>query len=133
MVQNCWNWLFLYHKWFTSCERKNGFVFCLLTSSDLITTWVLLNFSFALMQKKQKNIHALLLFFCMHESSISLLENQKRKNYLKAPFRSPSRSPFRLNLRTAATLLYPCFLFFLFKGEIVVVARSLLLNCSLSF
>jgi hypothetical protein len=43
-------------------------------------------------------------------------ENQKRKNYLKAPFRSPSRSSFVLNSRTAATLLFRCFLCFLFKG-----------------
>ena len=63
---------------------------------------VLLNnvFSFALMQKKQK----------------IKPENQKRKNYLKVPFRSPSRSSFVLDSRTTATLLYGCFLCFLFKG-----------------
>jgi hypothetical protein len=32
-------------------------------------------------------------------------ENQKLENYLEASFRSPSRSSFVLNLRTAATLL----------------------------
>ena len=57
-------------------------------------------FSFALMQKKQK----------------IKPENQKRKNYLKVPFRSPSRSSFVLNSRTTATLLCRCFLCFLFKG-----------------
>jgi hypothetical protein len=36
-------------------------------------------------------------------------ENQKLKNYLKVPFRSPSRSSFVLNSRTAATLLSRCF------------------------
>jgi hypothetical protein len=37
-------------------------------------------------------------------------KDQKRKNYRQAPFRSPSRSSFVLNSRTAATLLYRCFL-----------------------
>jgi hypothetical protein len=43
-------------------------------------------------------------------------ENKKLKNYLKVPFRSPSRSLFKLNSRTASTLLFRCFLCFLFKG-----------------
>ena len=46
----------------------------------------------------------------------SLPENSKLKNYLKTMFRSPSRSLFKLNSRTAATLLFRCFLCFLFKG-----------------
>jgi hypothetical protein len=48
-------------------------------------------------------------------------ENQKRKNYLKAPFRSPSPSSFVLNSRTAATLLFRGFLCFLFKGGFTFV------------
>ena len=52
-----------------------------------------LNLRFALMQKKQK----------------IKPENKKLKNYLKVPFRSPSRSSFVLNSRTAATLLFRCF------------------------
>jgi hypothetical protein len=36
-------------------------------------------------------------------------ENQKLGNYLEAPFRSPSRSSFVLNSRTAATSLLRCF------------------------
>jgi hypothetical protein len=39
-------------------------------------------------------------------------ENSKLKNYLKTLFRSPSRSPFRLNW-TAATPFSRCFLAFL--------------------
>jgi hypothetical protein len=50
-------------------------------------------FSFALMQKKQK----------------IKPENQRLENYLEVPFRSPSRSSFVLNSRTAATLLLRCF------------------------
>jgi hypothetical protein len=50
-------------------------------------------FSFALMQKKQK----------------IKPENTKLKNYLKVALRSPSRSLFKLNSRTAATLLFRCF------------------------
>jgi hypothetical protein len=64
-------------------------------------------FSFALMQKKQK----------------IKPENTKLKNYLKVPFRSTSRSPFRLNSRTAASLLFRCFLCFLFKGVGRVLSR----------
>jgi hypothetical protein len=51
-------------------------------------------FSFALMQKKQK----------------IKPENQKLENYLEVPFRSPSRSSFVLNSRTAAISLPRCFL-----------------------
>jgi hypothetical protein len=36
-------------------------------------------------------------------------ENQKLENYLEASLRSPSRSSFVLNLRTAATLRLRCF------------------------
>ena len=50
-------------------------------------------FSFALMQKKQK----------------IKPENQNLENYLEASLRSPSRSSFVLNSRTAATLLLRCF------------------------
>ncbi len=56
-----------------------------------------ISFSFALMQKKQK----------------IKPENSKLKNYLKTMFRSPSRSPFRLNSRTATTPFYRRFLTFL--------------------
>jgi hypothetical protein len=58
-------------------------------------------FSFVLIQKKQK----------------IKPENQKRKNYLKAPFRSPSRSSFVLNSRTAATLLFRCFFMLFILGR----------------
>ena len=68
--------------------------------------------SICLDAKETKIIHGLLLFFSIHESSISLPENTKLKNYLKVPFLSPSRSPFRLNLRTAATSFFRCFLTF---------------------
>ena len=66
-VLNCygvklWVLIVFISQGFTSCERKNAFVFCLLTSSDMITTWVLLNFSFALTQKKQKKIF--MLYYC---------------------------------------------------------------------
>jgi hypothetical protein len=63
--------------------------------------------------KETKIIHGLLLFFGIHESSISLPENSKLKNYLKTMFRSPSRSLFKLNSRTAATSFFRCFLTFL--------------------
>ena len=56
-------------------------------------------------------------FLIKKETKKSLPENQKRQNYLKAPLHSPSRSPYRLNSRTAAALLFCCFLCFLFKGE----------------
>jgi hypothetical protein len=53
--------------------------------------------------------------FCLikKETKKSLPENSKLKNYRKTLFRSPSRSPFRLNSRTAATSFYRCFLAFL--------------------
>jgi hypothetical protein len=61
------------------------------------------------------------LFFGIRESLISLPENTKLKNYLKVPFHSPSRSPFRLNWRTVATLLFRCFFF---KGGRGVVKET---------
>jgi hypothetical protein len=57
-------------------------------------------FSFGLMQKKQK----------------IKPENKKLENYLEAPLRSPSRSSFVLNSRTAAAALLLCLLCSLFKG-----------------
>jgi hypothetical protein len=63
------------------------------SSLNFYYKWCSLNLRFALMQKKQK----------------IKPENQKLKNYLKVPFRSPSRSSFVLNSRTAATLLFHCF------------------------
>ena len=85
-----------------------------------------------LISKETKNIHGLIvrllrLYNIAEERSLlfslmkkvtkkSLPENKKLKNYLKVPFRSPSRSSFVLNSRTAATLLSRCFLCFLFKG-----------------
>ena len=67
-----------------------------------------LNLRFALMQKKQK----------------IKPENQKLENYLEAPLRSPSRSSFVLNSRTAAAALLRCFLCFLFKGGLGVTLWS---------
>jgi hypothetical protein len=49
----------------------------------------------------------------------SLPENLKLKNYLKTPFRSPSRSSFVLNSRTAATPFYRGFSTFLFCGIVL--------------
>ena len=43
-------------------------------------------------------------------------ENQKLENYLEVSLRSPSRSSFVLNSRTAAAALLRRFLCFLFKG-----------------
>jgi len=51
-------------------------------------------------------------------------ENQKLENYLEAPLRSPSRSSFVLNSRTAAAALLRCFLCFLFKGGLGVTLWS---------
>ena len=78
-----------------------------------------------LISKETKNIHGLIvrllrLYNIAEERSLlfslmkkvtkkSLPENKKLKNYLKVPFRSPSRSSFVLNSRTAATLLFRCF------------------------
>jgi len=64
------------------------------------------------MKKVTKNYSWVNIFFGIHESSISLPENLKLKNYLKTPFRAPSRSPFRLNSRSAATFFFRCFLRF---------------------
>jgi hypothetical protein len=36
-------------------------------------------------------------------------ENKKLENYLKVPFRTPSRSPYGLNSRSAAISLLRCF------------------------
>jgi hypothetical protein len=69
--------------------------------------------SICLDAKEIKIIHGLLLFFGIYESSISLPENTKLKNYLKVPLHSPSRSPFRLNSRSTATSIILCFLTFL--------------------
>ena len=48
-------------------------------------------------------------------------ENQKLKNYLKVPFRSPSRSSFVLNSRTAATWL-PLAVLLLISNIVVFLA-----------
>ena len=76
----------------------------------------------------KKNINGLLLFFalkrfftfCLDAKSNKKIkpENQKLENYLEVPLRSPSRSSFVLNSRTAAVALLHCFLCFLFKGGV---------------
>ena len=51
-------------------------------------------------------------------------ENQKLENYLEVSLRSPSRSSFVLNSRTAAVALLRRFLCFLFKGGVRSGQRS---------
>ena len=75
MAQKCWFWFVLYHKWFTSCDRKNGFLFWSGWGYWLILINInvgfLLCFFFCLDTKETKIIHGFLLFFGIHESLIS--------------------------------------------------------------